>query len=202
VGDAPRSAPAPASIKIYGPKALGQFVRELRGRAGCSQAALADRAGVSRNHIGLIERGVIASPRLSVLCQLAHALEVGAVALALAFLRPPGAPPLLEVLVARSAHPALRSARSSQAGTPAAARLGLMVRDLRGRARIGQEQLAAEAGLSRSTINKLERGMTSDPELVTLVRIACALTHDVGDPLAVATAVVQLISAFADEPTP
>jgi transcriptional regulator with XRE-family HTH domain len=77
-----------------------------------------------------------------------------------------------------------------------------MVRDLRGRARIGQEQLATAAGLSRSTINKLERGTTSDPELTTLLRIAHALTREGADPTAVATAMAQLVSAFADEPTP
>jgi len=180
VADASGPASTPACGEIHGPKALGQSIRELRGRARWSQAALAEHAGLSRNHIGLIERGAIASPRLSVLCQLAQALDTSAAMLALAFLGASGLHAPLDALVARSAPRGSRLRKSGPVAGGAAVRLGLMLRDLRGRARIGQEQLAAAAGLNRSTVNKLERGMTRDPELMTLVRIAHALAYDAG----------------------
>jgi transcriptional regulator with XRE-family HTH domain len=202
VSDIPHSVATPTWVETNGSKALGRVIRDLRVRAGWSQAALADRAGVSRNHVGLIERGAIASPRLTVVCQLAQALDVSAGVLALSFLGPPDPDGLRDTLAARSAPQGPRPAAYVPASAGAAVRLGLMVRDLRGRARIGQDRLAILAGLSRSTVNKFERGMTSDPELMTLVRVAYALTRNVEDPRAVERAGMQLVSAFAGEPQP
>jgi transcriptional regulator with XRE-family HTH domain len=187
----------PAWVEADAARALGQFIRDLRGRTGLSQAALAARARVSRNHLGVIERGGATSPRLIVLCQLAEALNVSAGTLALAFLHPPGSRAVLATPAL--AGPALETPSRSHTGRLGnAARLGRRVRDLRGRARMGQEHLAAAAGLSRSTIDKLERGMTSDPGLMTLVRVAHALARDAEDPIAVAATTAQLVSTFAD----
>jgi transcriptional regulator with XRE-family HTH domain len=200
VSDVSGPISTPAWFEAHGSKALGEFIRDLRGRARWSQAALADRAGVSRNHVGMIERGAIASPRLGVLCELARALGVSAATLALAYLRPPGSDSSLDALPARSAQRGPLAAGAGPVGGGDAVLLGLMVRDLRGRARMGQEGLAAAAGLNRSTLERIERGMTSDPELMTLVRIAHALTREVKDPTAVARATAYLVSVFSHEP--
>jgi transcriptional regulator with XRE-family HTH domain len=53
---------------------LAAEIRRLRRRRGWSQPQLAERAGVSGNHIGLIERGR-RSPSLAVALRLAAALD-------------------------------------------------------------------------------------------------------------------------------
>jgi transcriptional regulator with XRE-family HTH domain len=55
---------------------LGQMVRVFRGRAGLTQEELAERAGVTAQSIGNIERGVTLSPRADVLQRLVDALEL------------------------------------------------------------------------------------------------------------------------------
>jgi transcriptional regulator with XRE-family HTH domain len=56
-------------------KALGTRLRELREASGTSQEELADRAGLHRTHISLIERGQ-RSVRIETLDRLATALRV------------------------------------------------------------------------------------------------------------------------------
>ena len=51
---------------------FGSAIRELRLRQGLSQEELAHRAGLSRNHVGGLERAEI-SPGLVVLYRLADA---------------------------------------------------------------------------------------------------------------------------------
>jgi len=61
--------------------ALGVAVRGARRRAALTQAQLAERAGVRRELIGQIERGM-ANPTLAVILRLARGLGVSASQLA------------------------------------------------------------------------------------------------------------------------
>jgi transcriptional regulator with XRE-family HTH domain len=54
---------------------LGRNLVELRGRVGLSQQATADRAGLHRTHVALIEAGK-RFPRLDTIVKLAGAVEV------------------------------------------------------------------------------------------------------------------------------
>src|SRR5262245_10231693 len=53
---------------------FGAELHRLRSRAGLSQEALAERAGLSRNGISNLERGVKPAPRLETVRLLADAL--------------------------------------------------------------------------------------------------------------------------------
>lgn len=53
---------------------FGIVIRNRRTKAGLSQEALADKAGLHRNHVGLIERG-LRSPSIEVMRRLALGLE-------------------------------------------------------------------------------------------------------------------------------
>lgn len=55
--------------------AFGQVIREARLAEEESQEELAHRAGLSRNHLGAIERGQM-TPTIIVLYRLAAALDV------------------------------------------------------------------------------------------------------------------------------
>ena len=57
------------------PILFGRQIRRRRESAGLSQEALADSAGITRNYVGMIERGE-ANPTLIVLHDLAAALGV------------------------------------------------------------------------------------------------------------------------------
>ncbi|MBI5482172.1 MAG: helix-turn-helix transcriptional regulator [Deltaproteobacteria bacterium] len=57
------------------PPDLGVRVRQARERAGLTQAALAERAGVTDETIGRLERGAF-EPALSTLVAVADALDV------------------------------------------------------------------------------------------------------------------------------
>lgn len=59
-------------------KELADALKRYRAAAGLSQEELAHAAGISRNHLQLLERGVgeIANPRLVTLYGLAAALGV------------------------------------------------------------------------------------------------------------------------------
>ena len=52
---------------------FGRIVRRRRQHAGVSQEALADRAGLHRTYISLLERG-LRNPSLTVVSKLARAL--------------------------------------------------------------------------------------------------------------------------------
>ena len=54
---------------------FGETVRRLRKQAGLSQEALAERANLSADFLGFIERGENV-PTLTTILQLAHALGV------------------------------------------------------------------------------------------------------------------------------
>jgi transcriptional regulator with XRE-family HTH domain len=56
-------------------KNLGVRVRSLRERAGFSQSALADRAGIHKNYLGGIERGE-RNPAVRNLARIADALGI------------------------------------------------------------------------------------------------------------------------------
>ena len=56
--------------------AFGQVIREARLGVGESQEELAHRAGLSRNHLGGIERGEM-TPTIIVLYRLSAALNAG-----------------------------------------------------------------------------------------------------------------------------
>ena len=55
-------------------KRFGRIVRKHRQAAGVSQEALADRAGLHRTYISLLERG-LRNPSLTVIARLARALD-------------------------------------------------------------------------------------------------------------------------------
>lgn len=55
-------------------KQVGQLVQRLRKKAGLSQETLADRAGLHRTYISLLERG-LRMPSLGVVQKLAAALN-------------------------------------------------------------------------------------------------------------------------------
>ncbi len=61
-------------------KSFAEVLREVRQEKGLSQEALADLAGLHRNYVSEVERG-LKSPSLRTLDQLAHALDVPAWAL-------------------------------------------------------------------------------------------------------------------------
>lgn len=55
--------------------AFGEVLRELRKRAGLTQEQLALEAGIERNFVSLIERG-INQPTIRILFKVAGALQV------------------------------------------------------------------------------------------------------------------------------
>ena len=55
------------------PKRFGRVIRKRREATGVSQEALADRAGLHRTYISLLERG-LRNPSLTVIAKLAKAL--------------------------------------------------------------------------------------------------------------------------------
>jgi transcriptional regulator with XRE-family HTH domain len=62
-------------LKIQPGEAFGQVLRALRLERGLSQEALALEAGIQRNYISLIERG-INQPTITIIFKLAAALEM------------------------------------------------------------------------------------------------------------------------------
>lgn len=62
------------------PRKFGRIVRRRREAAGVSQEALADRAGLHRTYISLLERG-LRNPSLTVISKLAKALGTSMTAL-------------------------------------------------------------------------------------------------------------------------
>jgi transcriptional regulator with XRE-family HTH domain len=53
---------------------FGKIVRQRREAAGLSQESLAAKAGIHRNYVSLVERG-LRTPTILILKQLAEALE-------------------------------------------------------------------------------------------------------------------------------
>ena len=62
-------------LKIQPSEAFGQVLRTLRLERGLSQEALALEAGIQRNYVSLIERG-INQPTITMIFKLSSALEV------------------------------------------------------------------------------------------------------------------------------
>ena len=62
-------------LKIQPDEAFGKVLRALRVERGLSQEALALEAGVQRNYVSLIERGVN-QPTITIIFKLATALEM------------------------------------------------------------------------------------------------------------------------------
>ena len=63
--------PTMAAVKIDGAK-----LRALRERRFISREELAEKVGSHRDHIGRLERGEVANPRMTTIRKLAEALEV------------------------------------------------------------------------------------------------------------------------------
>ncbi|WP_269714142.1 helix-turn-helix domain-containing protein [Caulobacter sp. NIBR2454] len=57
--------------------ALGRAIRHHRKALGISQEELADRAGLHRNYVGLLERGE-RNPSYTTVCAVARALGISA----------------------------------------------------------------------------------------------------------------------------
>ena len=62
-------------INLQPSEAFGKVLRALRAERGLSQEALALEAGIQRNYVSLIERG-INQPTITIISKLATALEV------------------------------------------------------------------------------------------------------------------------------
>ena len=62
-------------LKTQPEEAFGKVLRALRAERGLSQEALALEAGVQRNYVSLIERGVN-QPTITIIFKLATALEM------------------------------------------------------------------------------------------------------------------------------
>jgi transcriptional regulator with XRE-family HTH domain len=62
-------------LKIQPHEAFGKVLRALRAERGVSQEALALEAGIQRNYVSLIERG-INQPTITIIFKLATALEI------------------------------------------------------------------------------------------------------------------------------
>ena len=62
-------------LKLQPSEAFGKVLRALRLERGLSQEALALEAGIQRNYISLIERG-INQPTITIIFKLAAALEM------------------------------------------------------------------------------------------------------------------------------
>ena len=62
-------------LKIQPNEAFGKVLRALRVERGLSQETLALEAGVQRNYVSLIERG-INQPTIMIIFKLATALEI------------------------------------------------------------------------------------------------------------------------------
>ena len=62
-------------LKSQPGEAFGKVLRALRAERGLSQEALALEAGVQRNYVSLIERG-INQPTITIIFKLAMALEI------------------------------------------------------------------------------------------------------------------------------
>jgi transcriptional regulator with XRE-family HTH domain len=62
-------------LKVEPGEAFGKVLRTLRAERGLSQEALALEAGVQRNYVSLIERG-INQPTINIIFKLASALEM------------------------------------------------------------------------------------------------------------------------------
>ena len=60
-------------LKIQPSEAFGRVLRALRAERGLSQEALALEAGIQRNYVSLIERGVN-QPTITIIFKLATAL--------------------------------------------------------------------------------------------------------------------------------
>jgi transcriptional regulator with XRE-family HTH domain len=60
-----------AAVKIHGTK-----LKHLRERRFISREELAEKVGSHRDHIGRLERGEIANPRMTTIRNLAEALGV------------------------------------------------------------------------------------------------------------------------------
>ncbi len=63
--------PTMAVVKLDGTK-----LKNLRERRFLSREELAEKVGSHRDHIGRLERGDVANPRMSTIRKLAEALEV------------------------------------------------------------------------------------------------------------------------------
>jgi transcriptional regulator with XRE-family HTH domain len=62
-------------LRIQPHEAFGKVLRALRAERGLSQEALALEAGIQRNYVSLIERG-INQPTITIIFKLAAALEM------------------------------------------------------------------------------------------------------------------------------
>ncbi len=94
--------PSVPPIDVDVARTLGRRLREVREAAGLSQEDVANAAGISRNHLQLIERGhsnrrteTPWNPHLSVLIELCRALDISLSELTIdVFGPPPGYPPV------------------------------------------------------------------------------------------------------------
>jgi len=129
-------------------------VRSGREQRGLSQEALAALGGLHRTEISLIERSE-REPRLSTIIRLAQALDVAPAEL-------------------------LKDIAPTAKATLAHPRLGANVAAARDALGLTVEQLAERAGLTRTELDRLERG-GEDPRLSALLRLALALERSLAE---------------------
>lgn len=149
-------------------ESFGRLVRRLRQERGLSCADVARRGGLTRSHLSLIERELVAPPRLPQLHRLAASLGV----------HPDGL-----VRAAEQTRQRLRAQAERRRATPvpnldapaAETEFGVYVRALRVARGLTQVAVSQAAGFDPGRLSDLEAGIAPPPQAGRVRHLAHAL---------------------------
>lgn len=136
-------------------------IRQARIEKGLSQQELADGAGLSRHRVTIIETGQADDLQYANLRSLLRELDLG-----LRLRAHRGGMLSFEDKIAER-----EEASAGWFRTPEIDDLARALRRERKRQKMTQEQVAAEAGISRVSLNRFERGLVDDMRFSTLERL-------------------------------